>query len=434
MEKERKKRSKKSRELMNRAEDVLPGGVSSYARKFDFPLSFHRGSGSKIYDMDGQEYVDYLQAWGAIVLGHCDEAVTREATEILSQQDLHGVGTTELEVEVAEMIQDRVPSAERVLFGVTGSEAVARAITVARAATGRKKIIKFQGQYNGWYDSVAMNHLEGTPGSNEPFTAGLLDDVVDETIVLPFNDIDAVQESVEKNKGEIAGVILEPVSHNMGCIPPKAGFLDELREITRNNNIVLIFDEVITGFRHDRGGVQQIEDVTPDLTTMGKAVANGYPISVLCGREDLMNRFHTTNNGDVAFGGTYNSHPAALAAAKATLRHLDKREFYREAKKRRDDLCDGLEDHLEDHEIEASVVKYGTVFLTYFMNSAPTNHYDIVKDHNDQRYKDYRMEMIDQGIFMVPKPVRRNFLTESHTQEDVERTLEAADSVLKKIS
>lgn len=426
-------RMRGSAALMERAEGSLPGGVSSYARTFDFPLSFERGSGSRVIDVDGNEYVDYLQAWGAIVLGHCEEEITDAVSQTLSEQDLFGMGTTELEVEVAEMIRDRVPSAERVLFGVTGSEVVARAIMVARAATGRKKIIKFQGQYNGWYDPVAMNHLDGTPESNAPFSEGILDESMDETIVLPFNNLDAVEAAIETHENEIAGIILEPVSHNMGCIPPREGYLQGLRDVTDDHGIVLIFDEVVTGFRHDLGGVQRLENVTPDLTTMGKAVANGYPMSVLCGTKSLMERFHTAG-GDVSFGGTYNAHASALAAAKETILRLERRDFHERTRAKRDEISDGLEDIIEDIGLDACVSRYGTVFLTYFMSDQPRDHRDIVERHDDERYHDYRMNMLDRGVLMVPKKVRRNFLTDSHTDEDVRVTLEAAEESLREVA
>ncbi len=425
-------RMSESAALMDRAEESLAGGVSSYARTFDFPLSFERGDGSRVVDVDGNEYVDYLQAWGAIVLGHSEEEINRAASDALDEQDLFGMGTTEREVELAEMIKDRVPSAERVLFGVTGSEVVARAIMVARAATGRKKIIKFQGQYNGWYDPVATNHLDGTPGSKAPFGSGMLEAATDETVVLPFNDLDAVEATIEEHENEIAGIILEPVSHNMGCIPPTEGYLRGLRELTDEHGIVLIFDEVVTGFRHDIGGVQRIEDVTPDLTTMGKAVANGYPMSILCGKAELMEQFHTAG-GDVSFGGTYNAHASSLAAAKETIEQLESRQFHERAREKRDEICDGLEDILEDVGLDAHVSRYGTVFLTYFMDRQPQTHREIAQHHDDERYHEYRMTMLDRGVLMVPKPVRRNFLTDSHTDEDVRLTLEAAEDSFREI-
>lgn len=424
-----------SQQLTNRSEKTIPGGVSSYARKFDRPLNFDRGQGSKVYGIDGTEYVDYLQAWGAIILGHCHGQVNKRVKEVLSEQDLYGMGTTELEVEVAETISDHVPSAERVLFGVTGSEVVARAITLARAVTGRRKIIKFQGHYHGWYDPVAMNHLteQDKLGSKDTFTKGLIPEVVDETIVLPFNDVQALEQAFEDHHDEIAGVILEPIAHNMGCVTPKDGYLEALRRITDENGSLLIFDEIITGFRHDMGGVQSLEGVTPDLTTLGKSIANGYPMSVLCGKQEYMERFHTKKDGDVAFGGTYNSHAASLAAASETMRLLEDLDFHPKATEQSEEISAALSDLIEDIGIDAHVRNFGPVFLTYFADP-PIEDYEDTFRHNTEQYMAYRWEMVERGVLMVPKNVRRNYLTASHTDEDVRKTIEAAEEAFKAVS
>ncbi|GAB7009074.1 glutamate-1-semialdehyde 2,1-aminomutase [Halorubrum trueperi] len=385
--------------------------------------------------MEGDEYVDYLQAWGAIILGHCHEQLNERVSDVLSEQDLYGMGTTELEVEVAETISNHVPSAERVLFGVTGSEVVARAITLSRAVTGRRKIIKFQGHYHGWYDPVAMNHLTDPDklGTKDVFTNGVLPEIVDETIVLPFNDVEAVERAFEKHNDEIAGVILEPIAHNMGCMPPKDGYLEALRRITDKNGSLLIFDEIITGFRQDMGGVQSIEGIIPDLTTLGKSIANGYPMSVLCGKQEYMDRFHTKENGDVAFGGTYNSHAAALAAAGETLRLLEDLDFHSKATAQSEEISAALSDLVEDIGLEAHIRSYGPVFLTYFGNPPMDNYEDTLR-HDTEQYMEYRREMVDRGVLMVPKDVRRNYLTASHTDEDTQKTIEAAEDAFKAVS
>jgi len=424
-----------SQQLMDRSKETIPGGVSSYARKFDRPLSFDSGQGSKVYSIEGLEYIDYLQAWGAIILGHCHEQVNERVSDVLSRQDLYGMGTTELEVEVAEIISDYVPSAERVLFGVTGSEVVARALTLARAVTGRRKIVKFQGHYHGWYDPVAMNHLTDPDklGEKDVFTKGLLSEVVDETIVLPFNDVEALETAFEEHHDEIAGVILEPIAHNMGCMTPKDDYLEELRRITDENGSLLIFDEIITGFRQDMGGVQAIEEVTPDLTTLGKSIANGYPMSVLCGKQEYMDRFHTKKEGDVAFGGTYNAHAASLAAAKETMRLLEELDFHAEATAQSEEISAALSDLIEDIGLDAHVRNYGPVFLTYF-GDPPMNNYQDTLRHDTEKYTKYRWEMVDRGVLTVPKDVRRNYLTASHTDEDVRKTIEAAEEAFKAVS
>jgi len=422
----------RSRQLTDEAKAVMPGGVTSYARKFDRQINFEHGDGSKIYDVDGNEYIDYHNAWGAIVLGHCDPTVDGFVSTTLEDYDLFGYGATELEVEVAEMIQDRVPSAEKVLFGVTGSEVVARAITLARAVTGGQKIVKFQGTYHGWYDSVAMNHLsdENDLGSKDVFTDGLVPGAADNTIVLPFNDVEAVKETFREQGEDIAGVILEPIAHNMGCVTPKDGYLEALREITDEHDSLLIFDEIITGFRHNMGGAQKLEGVAPDLTTLGKSVANGYPLSVLCGKEQYMQQFHTAEGGNVAYGGTYNAQAASIAAARETIRELEQRDFHANARDARDRLCDALDDIIEDVGITAHTKKYGTVFLTYFTDPPVEDYRDVLRNDVEQ-YRTYRHSMIDQGVLMTPKNVRRNYIPEQLTDDDIERTIEAAKVALK---
>lgn len=427
--------TERSERLHEAATSVFPGGVSHNIRYFDpHPVYVDRSEGSRVYDVDGNEYVDYLNAWGAIVLGHCDPEVNAAVTDAVDRQDLYGYGTTELEVEVAEEIIRHVPSAERAAFGVTGSEVTAHATRLARAVTGRQKIVKFQGHYHGWYDSLAMNHLtdEDKLGTNDPDTAGLLPEIVDETIVLPFNDDAAIEETFREQGEDIAAVILEPIAHNMGCVRPAEGYLETLRELTEEYGSLLIFDEIITGFRHDMGGAQALEGVIPDLTTLGKSIANGYPMSVLCGKAEYMEQF-TTAGGDVAFGGTYNAHASSLAAAKATMDLLQERNFHAEAMDKRDRICAALEDYVEDLGLPAIVERYGTVFLTYFTEEAPMDYRDTLA-HDTEAYTQYRWEMVDRGILMVPKDIRRNYILDAHTDEDVARTIEAAGEALRTVA
>lgn len=419
-----------SEKLSGRARETIPGGVSSYARKFEREINWKSGSGSVIQDIDGNTYVDYLQAWGAIIIGHCNSDVNNAVNRLTEKQDLYGYGTTKPEVKLAETVKKFVPSAERVFFGVTGSEVTAHAIRLARGATGRRKIVKFQGHYHGWYDSLAMNHMsdEENVGQRDPFTSGILDEVLEQTIVLPFNDIEAVEEAFNRYGDDIAGVILEPVAHNMGCIPPVEGFLEGLREITDEFGSLLIFDEIISGIRHSLGGVQSITGVTPDLTTMGKSVANGYPISILCGKSQYMEQFSPAG-GSVAFGGTYNAHAGALAAALETIDQIQKKNFHEKAIAYRDTICNALEEIISDHGISATVAKYGSVWLTYFMEDPPVNYQEVLMQ-DEEMYREYRWKMIDQGIFMVPSNARRNYITASHTKDDAESTIEAAKTVL----
>lgn len=420
---------------MERAQQSLPGGISSYARQVDLPISFASGAGSHVTDVDGNDYIDYLTAWGAITLGHSDPDVNAAVSEVLADQDLYGMGTTELEVEVAELVTDRVPCAERLLFGVTGTEVVSSAIRLARGVTGRPKVVKFQGHYHGSHDSLVLNHASDAEdlGSKDPFTAGVLDAVLEETIVLPFNDPEAVEEAFAAHGDAIAAVILEPIAHNMGCVLPEDGFLDTLRAVTEEHDSLLIFDEIVSGFRHDPGGAQAIFDVTPDLATFGKSVANGYPLSMLCGSAEYMERFQTTADGDVAYGGTYNAHAGSLAAARETIRRLEDEDFYGQGAAMSEAIATALADLIEDTGLAAQVHHFGTVFLTYF-TEAPIRRWADVLAHDTETYQAYRRGMIDRGVLMVPKDARRNYLTASHTDADVEATIDAAAAVLPSLA
>lgn len=431
----------RSRELLEKARQVAPGGIHSGARKFHEPVCWDHGKGSKVFDLDGNEFLDYICGWGAIVHGHCDEELNAAVKDALDQYDLYGVGTTELEYEATKAVKDRVPSADRVLFGVAGSEVTAHAARLARAVTGCRKIIKFQGHYNGWYDSYAMNHEtdEEELGTHDPFTAGILPEVIQETIVLPYNDLAAVEAAVEAHGDDIAAVILEPIAHNMGCILPEDGFLEGLRDITEANDILLIFDEVITGFRHDVGGVQKQLGVTPDLTTMGKAAANGYPASILCGKEEYMEQFKMHGGtmtgeepGTVMFGGTFNAQAASVAAIKHCIELIESRNLHDHTKRMCDIVVNGMEDILEDLGITATVKRYGGVWITYFTDGQLTNWRDVLQQ-DQERFEAFRKGMVDRGFLMTPM-IRRNYISGSHTEEDMRRTVEAAEDTLRDIT
>lgn len=431
----------RSARLVERARSVTPGGINSTSRtqlmqtRDGEPICFEEAAGAELLDADGNRYIDYLNAWGPVILGHCDEDVNRAVCSALEKRDIVGMSTSELEVEAAELVVEHVPSAELVQFGTTGSEVVTHAIRCARAHTGRSKIIKFQGHYHGWYDPVAMNYISKPENldTRDVISTGILDSAVEETVVLPFNDLEAVAETVSKYEDEIAGIILEPVAHDMGCVPPHDGYLQGLRDICDEHGIVLIFDEIITGFRHGMGGVQAREGVTPDLTTMAKAVANGYPASLLCGREEFMNQFATgERGGGVYFAGTYNAHTGSMAAVVETIRQLEARNVHETFDQRREQLVSGLEDHIEDAGVTARVHAYGGVFSTYFSDD-PIYQYRDLLEHDSERFQNYRWEMVDRGVMMVPKFPRANLLNASLTDDHIEETLEAAGEALRAV-
>lgn len=428
--------------LLERARRVTPGGINSSARaqlmtdRTGDPICFERASGAELYEADGTRYVDYLNAWGPIVLGHCDPTVTNAVTSALETRDLTGVSTSELEVEAAELVVDRVPSADKVQFGLTGSEVVAHAIRAARAQTGRRKIVKFQGNYHGWYDPVALNYLSRREdvGDHDVFTSGLLFEATSETIVVPYNDLDAVEAVFAEHGDEIAAVILEPVAHDMGCVPPVDGFLQGLRDVTAKYGSVLIFDEIVTGARHGIGGVQARSGVTPDLTTMSKAVANGHPVSLLCGTDEYMAEFDLQNQGDsVYFAGTYNGHAGGMAAVVETIRALEARDVQGRFDEIRGRLVPAVRDHIEDAGVDAFVTEYGGAYSTYF-GEGPLRNYQDVLDLDIERFVEYRWELVDRGILMVPMFPRAALLNASLSEDHVTETIEAAGEAIRVVA
>ncbi|HET7044948.1 MAG TPA: aminotransferase class III-fold pyridoxal phosphate-dependent enzyme, partial [Gaiellaceae bacterium] len=308
-------------DLAARAAAVIPGGVNSGQRRVPGleELVIAATAGSTFTDGDGNVYTDYHAAFGPPLLGHNDPDVDAAVAETARTTGLMGVGVSRVEVELAERIVELVPSVEQVLLTETGSEATHHAIRVARAATGRRHIVKFQGCYHGWHDSVAMNviSLPENVGRRDPISQGGIPEVTEATIVCRFNDAADVECALAEH--DVAAIILEPIPHNIGAVLPQPGFLERLRELATKHGTVLVFDEVITGFRHGLGGYQSICGVTPDLTTMGKAMANGYPVSALGGRAELMDLFSTTPGRPAFFAGTFNGHPAMAAAALATI-------------------------------------------------------------------------------------------------------------------
>lgn len=421
--------SSKSEAIVSEAERYIPGGVSSNNRRVDPNLVFTHAEGAYLFDADGRRYVDYHSGFGPPVLGHANPEVNRRVADTLSRIDLIGVGASELEVQLARKIVEHVPAAEKVMFSNSGSEATYFALRIARAATGRQKIIKFQGCYHGWHDAIAMNVISPADkiGEKDLLSAGMSPQVVEDTIVLPFNDVESVATAIHEHSHAIAAVILEPIPHNIGCVLPHPEFLRALRNLTREHGIILIFDEVITGFRHGLGGYQKIAGVTPDLTTMGKAIANGYPLAAVCGRADLMDR--CSPDGDVFFAGTFNGHPVGVAAALATVEILERPGSYDHLFRLGERVRQGLRDMLSRHGIEATVAGFGSVFLTYFM-APPVDTYTDLLRNDVTKFVSYRRAMIDRGFYMLPVNLKRNHISLAHTDEDVDRTLEAAEEVL----
>lgn len=422
----------RSQAIIEHAQQYIPGGVSSANRLVEPNLVFTRAQGASIFDAEGKRYIDYHAAFGPPLLGHCNPEVNQRAIEAMAEIDVVGVGSNELEARLAEKICQYVPSAEKVLFCNSGSEATYAALRLARAITGRHKIIKFQGCYHGWHDAVLMNVISSADniGKKDPLSAGMLPAAVENTLVLPFNDLETARQTLQQYGEEIAAIILELIPHNIGCVLPRPEFVQGLRDLTHQYGAILIFDEVVTGFRHGLGGYQKVVGVTPDLTTMAKSIANGYPLAALMGRADLLD--HCKPGGDVFFAGTFNAHPVGVAASLATIEILERPESYAHLFKLGDRMRQGLREIVQRRGIDATVAGFGSIFLTYFMEPPIDSYSDLLR--NDvAKFITYRRQMIARGIYMLPVNLKRNHISLAHTEADIDETLEAADAVLKEL-
>jgi glutamate-1-semialdehyde 2,1-aminomutase len=415
-------------DLAARAAAVIPGGVNSGQRRVPGleELVIAATSGATFTDGDGNVYTDYHAAFGPPLLGHNDPDVDAAVAATARSVGLMGVGVTEVEVELAERICELVPSAERVLLTETGSEATFHALRVARAATGRRHVIKFQGCYHGWHDSVAMNviSLPENVGRKDPLSKGVLPEVVDATIVCRFNDADDVERALARH--DVAAIILEPIPHNIGAVLPKPGFLERLRELATGHGTVLVFDEVITGFRHALGGFQSISGVTPDLTTLGKAMGNGWPVSALAGKADLMEMFSTTPGRPAFFAGTFNGHPPTAAAALATIEKLQREPVHEHVFALGERTRQGLRELYARLGVPVWVGGFGSVFVTYFLEGEPSS-YDDLLANDAELFTGYRRELMKHGIFELPLNLKRSHFSYAHTDDDVDRLLEATE-------
>jgi glutamate-1-semialdehyde 2,1-aminomutase len=417
-------------DLTERARRIIPGGVNSSHRMLPWPVAIVEASGAYFTDADGKRYLDYNCALGPIILGHNHPHVNAAVRAVMERLDITGVGITDIEVELAETLARHIPSAERVLLTTSGTNAVYNAIRLARAVTGRNSIIKFQGSYHGWHDEVFMNVISPPEklGQHDPLSLGMLPEVINHTIVLPFNDIESVCDVLRQQGNEIAAILVEVIPHNIGCVLPRLEFLSALRDLSRAYGVVLIFDEVITGFRHGLGGYQRICEVTPDLSTFAKAMANGYPIAALVGKGEFLDRFGP--GGGVVFSGTYNGHPIGVAAALATIAELEDGSVHKHCFALARQVGDGLQQIGDEFGIPLKVVVFGSVFVSYFMEGPVESYTDLLRN-NTKHDVWFRRQMFEHGIFMNQSPLRRSHICAAHTQHDIERTLETARQVLK---
>lgn len=423
--------------LAERARQVVPGGVNSGQRSVPglTDLVVTGTDGARFRTADGREYTDFHSAFGPPLLGHNDPDVAHATAKAGATLGHMGVGVTEGEVLLAEQLTELIPSIEKVLLTSTGSEATFHALRVSRAATGRRLVVKFQGCYHGWHDSVSLNVISAPEkiGGHDPISTGILPEVLEATLVLPFNDSEAVRRTFAEHGSDIAAVIVEPVPHNVGALLPYQEFLTTLREETTKAGSVLIFDEVITGFRHSLGGWQEISGVTPDLTTLGKAIANGAPVGAIGGRADLMDLFSTRPGAPAFFAGTYNGHPSVVAAALATLRKLREEpvhdHVFRLGGRVRSELT-GLYERLG---VPAVVTGYGSVFVSYFMpGEAPRTYADLL-NNDASLFVGYRRKLLEHGLFELPLNLKRSHISYAHTDADVDRLIEGTEAAVKAV-
>jgi len=432
------RKTDKSKKLYEEARKLTPGGVHSGLRFFEpYPIFISRAKGAKIYDADENEYLDYHLAFGPIILGHSHPNIIAAVEDQLNEGIIFGL-CSQLEIEVAKKITTYVPSAEMVRFCNSGTEATYHAIRVARAFTGREKIVKFEGAYHGWHDYVAVSTSPTLKdaGPRElpasvPDTEGLSKEIVKNTIVVPFNDPEVLEATIKKHKNDVAALITEPILHgNSTCILPEDGFLELLRDITAKHNIVLIFDEVVTGFRHSLGGAQKLFKVTPDLTTFGKGMANGFPVAAVCGKEDIMDKFRPT--GKVDYGGTFNGNPVSMAATLATIRELENSEVYRKLFHLGENIRDQLNEVISELKLKAQAVGFGSVFQLLFTDKKIRNYRDVLTA-NAEEFKKFHRGMMNKGVFILPHAYKRCHVSAAHTSEDVEYTIENAREILKTV-
>lgn len=424
----------KSRAFFAKAQQSIPGGVSSPVRACKSvgcdPVFIERAKGSKVYDVDGNEYIDFVCSWGPMILGHTPDVVVKSITEAMKNGTSFGAPTP-LEVELAELVCAAMPSVERVRFVSSGTEATMSAIRLARGYTKKNVVVKFDGCYHGHADSFLVKAGSGVITLGIPGSPGVPEDIVKNTISIPYNNFEMLEKTLTEQADNIACLIMEPVAANMGVVSAAPGFLEKVRELTKANNILLIFDEVITGFRLGLGGAQEKFNIMPDLTCMGKIIGGGLPVGAYGGRKDIMNMI--APEGPVYQAGTLSGNPLAMAAGIATLKELAKPGFYEKLDLKAADYASELEALAKKYSIPSTLNRVGSVMTTFFTES-PVTDFDSAMTSDTERFGMFYRDMLDQGIYLAPSQFEGAFISEAHSSDDLAKALEKTESSFRKLT
>ena len=419
-----------SKDLFKRALKSISGGVNSPVRSFKNvggePIFFDHAKGCHLYDVDGNRFIDYVGSWGPMILGHSANVTQNSILTQLEKATSFGAPTL-IEIELAEKIIELVPSIEKVRMMNSGTEATMTAIRLARGFTGRDIVVKFEGCYHGHADVLLAKAGSGVLTLGIPDTPGIPESVTRNTIVLPFNDIEAVKETFSNHADQIAAVIVEPVAGNMGCIPPAPGYLETLREITERDGSLLIFDEVMTGFRLSKGGAQEVYRIKPDLTALGKIIGGGLPVGALGGSSQIME--HLAPLGPVYQAGTLSGNPLAMSAGFSVLNQLEDK-MYQDLKETTENFCLGLREIFETYSCKVSINYVCGMFSIFFGVDSAAN-FDEVNNSDTEKYSRFFYSMLNRGIYLAPSPYELAFLSTAHTQEILSETLKAVEDTLK---